>query len=77
MHTLSGNKWQRRRTDIPRRGTGLSKRFEEIRRLVHKGAVRISERGYHELSAVAILAREVVAGVADAIVVEDYPEYPK
>jgi len=55
----------------------LSKRFEEIRRLVHKSAVRISEHGYDELSAEAILAREVVEGVADAIVVEDYPEYPK
>ncbi len=55
----------------------MSKRVEEIRRLVQKGAVRISEHGYDELSADGILAREVVEGVADAIVVEDYPDYPK
>jgi hypothetical protein len=55
----------------------LSKRFEEIRRLVRQGAVRVSEHGYDELAADGILARDVVEGVADAIVVEDYPEYPK
>ncbi len=51
--------------------------MEEIQQLVHEGAVRISEHGYDELSADGLLAREVVEGVADAIVVEDYPEYPK
>ena len=55
----------------------MSRRFEEIRRLVRKGAVRISEHGYDELAADGILAREVVEGVPDAVVVEDYPEYPK
>lgn len=55
----------------------MSKTFEEIRRLVPKGAVRISEHGYDQLSADGILTREVVEGVTDAIVVEDYPDYPK
>ncbi len=55
----------------------MSKRFEQIRRLVREGAVRISEHGYDELAADGILAREVVEGARDAIVVEDYPEYPK
>lgn len=55
----------------------MSKRFEEIRRLVQKGAVRVSEHGYDELSADGILARDVVEEVADPVVVEAYPDYPK
>jgi hypothetical protein len=55
----------------------VSETLENIRRLVQKGALRVSEHGYDELSADGILVREVVEGVADAIVVEDYPAYPK
>lgn len=51
--------------------------LERIRRLVQDGSVRVSEHGYDELSTDAILAREVIVGIADAILVEDYPEYPK
>ena len=55
----------------------MSKTLENIRRLVQKGEVRVSEHGYDELSADGLLAREVVEGVIEAIVVEDYPDYPK
>lgn len=55
----------------------MSATFGSIRRLVQKGAVHVFEHGYDELSADGILAREVVEGVAEAMVVEDYPEYPK
>lgn len=55
----------------------MSTTLESVQRLVKEGAVRISEHGYDELSADGILAREVIEGVAEAIVVEDYPEYPK
>ncbi len=51
--------------------------LERILRLVQEGAVRVSEHGYDELSVDAILAREVIVGIADAILVEDYPDYPK
>lgn len=33
--------------------------------------------GYDELSADAIFAGEVMVGILDAILVADYPEYPK
>ena len=55
----------------------MSKTLENIRRLVQKGEVRVSEHGYDELSADGLFAREVVEGVVEAIVVEDYPDYPK
>ena len=55
----------------------MSSTLDGIRRLVQKGEVRVSEHGYDELSADAIFVRDVMAGIADAILVEDYPEYPK
>lgn len=39
--------------------------------------MRISEHGYDELSDDGLLVREVVEGVIEATVVEDYPDYPK
>ncbi len=51
--------------------------FESVRHLVQKGSVRISEHGYDELAADGIFARELVEGVTEAILVEDYPNYPK
>ena len=55
----------------------MSKTLENIQRLIHEGEVRVSEHGYDELSADGLLAREVVEGAVEAIVVEDYPDYPK
>lgn len=55
----------------------LSKTLDSVRRLVQEGAIRVSEHGYDELSADDIIVRDVIAGIGDAILVEDYPEYPK
>lgn len=55
----------------------MSNTIERIRRLIQEGAVRISDHGYDELSADNILARDVVMGIADAILIEDYPDYAK
>lgn len=51
--------------------------LDQIRRLVASGRVRISDHGYDELMEDGILARDVVAGVPGAQVVEEYPNYPK
>ena len=55
----------------------MSITLERIRRLVQQGKVRVSEHGYDELSADVIFARDVIVGIADAILVEDYPDYQK
>ncbi len=55
----------------------MSRVFEQIRQLVASGRLRISDHGYDELMADGILARDVVAGVPQAQVVEEYPDYPK
>ena len=39
--------------------------------------MKVSEHGYDELAEDGIYARDVVEGVKGAVVVEDYPAYPK
>ena len=55
----------------------MSGTFDQIRKLVSQGSVRISEHGYDELAADGILAREAVEALSSGILVEDYPNYPK
>ena len=55
----------------------MSATLDRIRSLVAAGDVRISEHGYDELSADGLTARQVIAGIEDAKVIEDYPDYPK
>ena len=55
----------------------MSQTLEQIRALVARGDVRVSDHGYEELAADRLLVREVIDGLAGAVVVEDYPDYPK
>jgi hypothetical protein len=55
----------------------LSKTLENIKALICKSEVRITDHGYDELSSDNLLAREVVEGASEAVLVEDYPDYPK
>ena len=55
----------------------MSQTFQRIRELVARGDMMISVHGYDELAADGILVRETLASVENAIVVEDYPDYPK
>lgn len=55
----------------------MSEFIEKVRALVRAGEVRISEHGYDELAEDGLTAREVLGGIADAVVVEEYPDYPK
>jgi hypothetical protein len=55
----------------------MSVTFDKIRALVQRAEVRISDHGYDEMSYDNILAKEILVGVFDGIVVEDYPTYGK
>jgi hypothetical protein len=55
----------------------MSQTFQVIRELVARREVRISAHGYDELAADDILVRDIVAGVEEGVVVEEYPDYPK
>ena len=54
-----------------------SKIFERVLELVAQRQVRISNHGYDELADDGIFVRDILSGVADGVVVEDYPDYPK
>ena len=55
----------------------VSHTFERVRALAAAGDVRISEHGYDELAEDGILAGEVLDAAGRAVVVADYPDYPK
>jgi hypothetical protein len=54
-----------------------SQTLATVKRLVASGDVRISERGYDELRSDNLSFREMVSGIDSAVLVEDYPEFPK
>jgi len=55
----------------------MSQTLSRVQELVSRGEVLISEHGYDEMANDGILATEAVAAIAEAIVVEDYPDYDK
>lgn len=55
----------------------MSKTFEMIRQLIHQGRILVSEHGYDELAEDNIFIKDVLAGIHEGIVVEDYPDYSK
>jgi hypothetical protein len=55
----------------------LSVTLRTIKQLAASGDVRISDHGYDELTNDGLTAREIVGGVENGILIEDYPEYPK
>lgn len=55
----------------------MNETFKRVLDLIAKGEVKISNHGYDELTEDGFLVKEIMAGVKDGKVIEDYPEYPK
>jgi hypothetical protein len=53
----------------------VSQTLEQVRTLVARGDVRVSDHGYEELAADRVFVRDVIDGLGGAVVVEDYPDY--
>jgi len=51
--------------------------LQRVRELVRAGTVKISEHGYDELAADGISAREIVDGLQDAFLREEYLSFAK
>ena len=55
----------------------MSDTFDQVLKLVRRGETVVSDHGYDELAADNIFMKDIVDGVDEAVVVEDYPGYPK
>ncbi len=55
----------------------MSITFELVRVLVAQGDVQVSIHGYEELAADDVHVRDVIDGLATAVLVEEYPDYAK
>ena len=55
----------------------MSDILDRLQELAAREEVRISEHGYDELAEDGLSARDVVGGLAQAALVEEYSDYPK
>lgn len=55
----------------------MNQTFRQILRLIEEGEIRISDHGYDEMAADSLYMRDLIGSVADAVVVEEYPDYAK
>lgn len=51
--------------------------FTRIQSLVAALDIRVSEHGYDALAEDGLTAREIVAGISTAVMLEEYPDYGK
>lgn len=55
----------------------MSNLLAKIQKLIRQGQVNISDHGYDELAEDGLLVREIILSVKEALIVEEYPDYPK
>lgn len=55
----------------------MSSLWQQFAVLIKAGDIRVSEHGYDALADDGLTVDELLASAAAAVVVEEYPEYPK
>ncbi len=51
--------------------------LQEIKALILSRDIRVSEHGYDQIAEHGLSVDEIIAGFSGAVVVEEYPDYPK
>lgn len=51
--------------------------LQEIIALILSSDIRVSEHGYDQIAEHGLNVNEIIAGILEAVVVEEYPDYPK
>ena len=54
----------------------MSDLLVSIQQLIRQGQVNISDHGYEEPAADGLFVRDIILSVKEAIMVEEYPDYP-
>lgn len=55
----------------------MQNNWNNTRKLIARGEVRISEHGYDEPAEDGLTVREIITGSSEAVVLEEYPDYSK
>ncbi|MFQ5652445.1 MAG: DUF4258 domain-containing protein, partial [bacterium] len=55
----------------------MSTPFQKVLEFIENLDIRISSHGYDELAEDGLLVMDILSGVREARIVEDYPAYPK
>jgi hypothetical protein len=55
----------------------ISDMLENILELIEQDRILVSHHGYDELAADGIIIRDILSSIKNAVIVEEYPNYPK
>ena len=55
----------------------MNNTLKQITELVERGDIKISDHGYDELAEDGIFVKDILLGIKEAVVIEDYPDYTK